>query len=233
MIHSEINLRQEARTTGWIYFFFALMGIFSFAFAEPALFVANNATATAERMLANENLFRTDKAFAMLSGVLFIIIVWRLYQLFRPVDLRLSLLMVLLVAVTIPAALAGTALHLTAFQMFKGHLASTQELEIVREQAMVLLKLANNISQMLTLYWGLWLVPLGLLVYKSGFMPRWLGLLILINGAGYVVHCFAFLLFPAQFKTILGFVFPTYFAGEIPFIFWLTIRGINPTIRPE
>lgn len=217
--------RRYARITGLLYLVFAAMGIFGFAYAEPRLYVANNAAATAQRLLAGEALFRWDKALAMVSGVLFIFIVLRLYRLLKPVNEQQARLMVVLVAVTIPAAIVALALQMTALQVFKGHLLTGFEGRQAQDLAMALLKTGNNISQLLTLFWGLWLLPLGRLVYASGFMPRWLGLLLLVNGLGYVVHCFAFILFPAQFRMILSCVFPTYFLGEIPLLIWLIWKG--------
>lgn len=92
---------------------------------------------------------------------------------------------------------------------------------------MLLMKIGSYASQMVTMYWGLWLLPLGMLVCRSGFIPKILGVLLIANGIGYMVRSFAFILFPQQLALISKLIFPTYFLGEIPFIIWLMIFGVR------
>lgn len=219
--------RDYARMTGLLYVVFAALGIFGFFYVEQRLYGTNDMAVAAQRLLTNEGLFRIDKALAMLSGVLFIVIVLRLFRLLKPVNEHLARFMVLLVATGIPVTIVVYALQLTALHLFKGHLLPDTGQQTTQAFAMTLLKIGNNASQLLTLFWGWWLFPLGALVYQSRFLPRWLGVLLVINGVGYLVQCFSFLLFPAQLKTIVTFIFPTYFLGEIPFMFWLMIKGVK------
>ncbi len=67
---------------------------------------------------------------------------------------------------------------------------------------------------MVSIFWGLWLIPLGLLVYKSGFIPRILGILLIINGAGYVTNSFTFLLFPNYQASVSKFIFATFLSEK-------------------
>jgi hypothetical protein len=75
-------------------------------------------------------------------------------------------------------------------------------------------------------FWGLWLFPFGVLVIKSRFLPRTLGVLLLIAGVGYTVSSAAFIVMPAQRQVVSRFLMPLYF-GEVPIIFWLLLRGVK------
>lgn len=221
------TLRKTARWTGALYFMLAVLGIFSFMYAGPRLYASGDATATAQKMLANESLLRADIAIGLISNVLFIVIVSLLYQLLGHINAFQAKLMVYLVLVSVPVAFSGNALELTALEMFKGKLLQPFQLDQVQSLALSFLKIARISGQLLTVYWGLWLMPLGLLVYRSGFIPKIFGVLLLINGLGYLVQCFTFILFPGSLQPLMKFIFPIYFAGEIPFIFWLLIKGIR------
>ena len=64
-------------------------------------------------------------------------------------------------------------------------------------------------------------------MYKSGYIPKVFGILLVVNGLGYVAQCFTFILFPEHLKAVAEIIFPSYFAGEVPFIFWLMIKGVR------
>ncbi len=221
------DLRKTARLTGALYFILAVLGIFSFLYAGPLLYVSGDATATAHKMLANESLLRIDIAIGAISNVMFIVIALLLYQMLGHINEYQAKLMVYLVLVSVPVAFSGHALELTALEMFKGKLLSTFQLDQAHSLAMSFLKIARISGQLLTVYWGLWLMPLGLLVFRSGFIPKIFGVLLLINGLGYLVQCFTFILLPGSLQPLMKFIFPIYFAGEIPFIFWLLIKGVR------
>lgn len=221
------DLRKTARLTGALYFILAVLGIFSFMYAGPLLYVSGDATATAHKMLANESLLRMDIAIGAISNVMFIVIALLLYQMLGHINEFQAKLMVYLVLVSVPVAFSGHALELTALEMFKGKLLPTFQLDQAHSLAMSFLKIARISGQLLTVYWGLWLIPLGLLVFRSGFIPKIFGVLLLINGLGYLVQCFTFILLPGSLQPLMKFIFPIYFAGEIPFIFWLLIKGVR------
>lgn len=219
--------RATARLTGWLYFFFALMGFLGMMVIGPRLIVAGNAAATAQNMVSQEWLFRANMSMGIVTSILFIVIVLLLYKLLRQVNSFQAGLMVALVLVSIPVIMMQNVLELTALSIFKGKLLADFETARAQSLAMVLIKLSGNAAQLLTLIWGLWLFPLAWLVYRSGFFPKLLGILLLVNGIAYVVQCFTFILFPEQLKAVAAIIFPAYFTGEIPFTFWLMIRGIR------
>lgn len=224
-------LRKKARLIGLLYTIFAALGIWSFAYVHPRTIVAGNAAATAQKMIEHEFLFRLDKASGLITSVLFIVIALLLYDLFKKVDERQSRLMVALVLVAVSAGFVAESVELTTLVLFKGNTLQNFAVNQAQSLTMGILKISATTGQMLTLFWGLWLFPLGWLVYRSGFLPRLLGILLALNGLGYVIHSFVFVLFPEHLNTVLTFIFPLYFAGEVPFALWLLIKGIRPTAQ--
>jgi hypothetical protein len=228
MIHSieEPILKKQARLTGLLYFIFTCIGIFVFAYVQPNT-MAGDPAAIAKKLPDHEFLFRIGSFVSIASHILFIFIVLLLYRMFRPVNEFLSKLMVVLVIVSIPVSFAAEALELTSLGIFKGEVFRSVQPDQASDLGFELIKISRCIGQLLTLLWGLWLFPLGLLVYRSGFIPRIFGILLIVNGAGYVINCLTFVLFPQQLATVSMLIFPTYFAGELPFTFWLLIKGIR------
>ena len=91
---------------------------------------------------------------------------------------------------------------------------------------MLFLNLHNYGFGVAEIFWGLWLFPLGLLVYRSGFFPRILGVLLMVNCFTYLVNSFTSLLLPQYEDIVSRWMMPLTF-GELLFMFWLLIKGAN------
>lgn len=219
------SLHRTAKLAGWLYLVFAILGIFGYMYISPRTTAGTHAAAIALNLQNNEFLFRIGKAIGLVSNAMFVYLALILYQLFKRVDGHQARLMVGLVLVAVPVAFVAEALEFTALNLFKGKIPTSFPTEQVQDLAMIFVKTAAYFGQLVTLFWGLWLFPLGILVYKSIFLPRFLGILLCINGLGYVVQSFTFVLFPEHLKTVLTFIFPIYFSGEIPFLLWILIKG--------
>ncbi len=200
-------------------------------YVRQKIMVSSDIAVSGKNILANEFLYRTSIAADILGNIFFVAVVILLYQLFRQVNKFHAKFMVALVIVAIPVSFIEETLRIVALQIFKGNLLksfSTQQAQDVTE---TLLKIGNYSSQLITFHWGLWLIPLALLVYKSGFIPRILGILLMINGLGYMLSSATFILFPDSMTSVSKIIFPTYFIGEIPFILWLMIKGVKVSER--
>ena len=91
------------------------------------------------------------------------------------------------------------------------------------------LVLSNNLGAFLTAFWGIWLIPFGLVTIKSGFFPRILGFLLLAAGLGYITSCITYILFPGAAPAVSKIVFPLYF-GELPIVLWMLVMGAKPKL---
>lgn len=217
--------KRTARIAGVIYFVFALLAIYGAMYVPSQITVPGDSAATAKNILSKEFLFRSAIACNIIGLTLFIFLVLRLYRLLKPVDENQARLMATLVIVGIPIDFIGNVLKMTALKVIKGELLKSFEPEAMYDLAMIPLR--NYGGQLVSLYWGLWLIPLGLLFYKSGFIPRILGVLLVVNGVAYMANIFTFILFPQFHPIVSKFLMVLFFVGEIPLIFWLMIKGVK------
>lgn len=220
-----------ARIAGWIYLLFAIVSAFSFLYVPSTVFVSGNATATANNIMSSEFLYRVGVLGSYLSQVLFVFLVLTLYRLFKAVDPMPALLMLTLVSIAVaitfvilvnrlvPLVLLGGADYLSVF--------ARPQLEA---WAYASLRFYSQGSQASTMLWGLWLFPFGLLVIRSRFIPRLLGILLYIAGVGYVLNSFTALLLPHYLSVVSQITTPM-IIGELPIILWLLIMGARK--QPE
>jgi hypothetical protein len=222
-----ISLKNTARLTGLLYLFFALIAIYSYMYMGQQIFVKGDTAGTGKNMLVNEFLFRTGLAADIITTILFVTVIIFLYRLLKHINETQARLMAGIAAVAIPVSFIGQALQLTALFIFKGDLLKSFPVEQSQDIAAMLFRIGNNTGQLVTFNWGLWLMPMGWLVYQSGFIPRLLGILLWINGIGYITASITFVLFPASVEIVSKIVLPTYFIGELPLLLWLSIKGIK------
>lgn len=221
------STKKTARLAGLLYFFLAVTAIYGSVYIPSHIMFGGDALITAKNIIANEFLYRTGIFSDLISITLFIFLVLALYKLFKHINEYQARLMVGLVMVGVPIGFIFGVSKMIALNIFKGNILQSFQPEQINNLAIIFIQISNYGSQMLTIYWGLWLIPLGLLVYKSGFIPRILGILLIINGIGYVVNSCTAILFPEYLAVVYKYIFVTYFLGEIPLILWLLIMGVK------
>jgi hypothetical protein len=188
-----------------------------------------DATAIADKIAASELLFRVSIVSDLISQVCAIFLVLLLYQLLKPVNNRQAALMVILLLVSVPISFVTTlndvaAQVLLSDAKFLSAFAKPQ----LDALAMVFLRLHSHGIFAVEIFWGLWLLPFGLLVFKSRFLPRILGVLLIIAGFAYVAHSFISLLLPGHRHVVYEFAtMVARAAGELPVMFWLLIKGAD------
>jgi len=225
---SATDTKRIARRAGLLYLVMAVLAMIGYFYLAPKFVVSGDATATARAILDHEQLYRTTILINLISMVLFILVVAELYRLFEQVDRYQARLMVALVGTGIAAVLASFALNAAPLVL----LGSGDELSaFTRPQLEALayasLRVADRLGGVLTLIWGLWLLPFAALTLKSGFLPKFLGVLLIITGVAYVVTCVTAIVFPAQLEAVNKVAFPLYF-GELIVVLWLAIVGAKP-----
>ncbi len=196
-------------------------------YVPSQIIVRGDAAATANNMLQNEFLFRTGIVTDLISQVIFILLVWVLYRLLKSVNEHQAKLMGALVIVGVPIAFLTNVFKVTALMILKKGFMESFEPGQIHDWAVIFLNIGSYGTQMVQLYWGLWLLPFGLLVYRSHFIPRVFGVFLILNGIAYILLCLTFLLFPDYLNLVFKFAMPFLFLGEIPIIFWLLIKGVK------
>jgi Domain of unknown function (DUF4386) len=148
-----------------------------------------------------------------------------LYRLFEDVDRNQARLMVALIGTSIVAQFAGFALNVAPLLLLEGDgsLAAFDRPQL-EALAYTSLGLSGRLTELLMSIWGLWLFPFAYLIIKSGFLPKFLGVLLILSGAAYLVACAVAILFPAGLETLNQVAFPLYF-GELLVILWLAFIG--------
>lgn len=215
-----------ARWTGALYLTTVLAAPFSLFYVPSQTVVRGNAAATAEKMLTNESLYRSGLVVGTISVIVFLVVAVMLYRLFRPVDRHLARLMVIGVALQIPVDIVLNTFGITSLMILKGELLLEIPLDQRQSIAMLFLKLSAYGTQLLELLWGLWLLPLGTLIIRSTFLPRWLGYFLWLNGIAYVIMSLLFLIHAPWQSVVQPLMFPFFF-GELALMLWLVIKGVN------
>ena len=220
------SLKKTARIAGLWYLLLAITGAYSIIYVPSQIIARGDAVTTAKNMLANEFLFRTGIVSNLISVTLFLFLVLVLYRLFKQVNERQAKLMVALVIVQIPAVFIMEAFNITSLMILKGEILKTFELTQRQDLAMLFLKINDYGVLTLEIFWGLWLFPLALLVYRSRFLPRFLGVWLIINGFAYLAISFTGLLLPRYEDMVSNIAWPAIF-GELAFMLWILVKGVN------
>ena len=219
------STRSLARRAGLLYALAGSLAPFAYLYVPGVLLVEGDAVATADRVRASEGLLRAAIYGELYNATLLIFATLALYRLFKRVDPRNSLLMAAMMLVSVPISYINTLTHIAPLVLLKNQeIAAVLDPSQVAAQVTFFLRLHNYGLVVNQIFWGLWLFPIGVLVMRSGFIPRWLAFPLFFAGAGYVIHSLGILLLPPslQWITRYGQVLGV---GEVFFSFYLLIWG--------
>lgn len=223
-----------ARTAGLLYLIVVLTGIFSLVYVPSQITVRGDAFATVNSIVASESLFRLGIVGLMINQVAFLLLPLVLYQLLRQVNQELAVLMVAFAVVSVPITLASTANRLDVLSLLSGagHLR-TFPTDQLHAKVMLSLNAYGNGILVATMFWGLWLLPFGYLVFKSGFLPRILGVLLMIGCFGILLDVSGRMLFPGYAEAaISSYLEMSSSFGEIGICLWLLIFAARKRAAP-
>jgi len=215
-----------ARLAGFMYLLLVMSGIFYLVYVPSQLMVSGDASATVNNIKDSEFLFRLGIAVGVLSNVFFLVLPFILFALFKDINRNCALLMVILSTVSVPFSLFNMVDKVNILTLLSGaQYLDVLAMEQIQAQVMLLLKSYSNGIQIIQLFWGLWLFPFGLLAFKSGYVPKLFGVLLMAGCIGYLIKFFGFILYPGV--EIPSFVSMPSALGEIGICFWLLIIGIK------
>jgi hypothetical protein len=220
-------IRRQARHAGLLYLVGGPLAPFCLIFVPRALVVVGDAAATAARVRDSEFLLRAAIGSEMVVACLFIFVALALYHLFKPVHAKQALAMMVLLLIAAPISFLIVIFEVAALMLVRSPaFASAFDPRQIEGLVLMLMRLHGQGLIVVSIFWGLWLVPFGVLVMRCGWFPRVLGVLLIIAGAGYVAAALASLLTPQ----LVRFVAPVAMAsmlGELPMPFWLLIWGLG------
>lgn len=220
------SLNRNARIAGLLYLGFSLIGIVRLIYIPSHLFVQGDAAATANNIVTHESLFRWGIVCYLVGAAGWIFVTLALYQLLRGVDEKLAAVMVILGSlVVVPIFFVNALNDVAALLLVRGgDFLSVFDKPQLEALAMLFLRLHHYGDAANEIFWGLWLIPLGLLVYKSRFLPRFLGVWLMAACFGYLALCLSDFLFPQYADKVFSCTQPLTI-GELAFMLWLLIMG--------
>lgn len=225
--------KKTAHIAGAIYLSLVVTAPFALIYVPGALIVRGDPAATARNILASEQLFRLGIVAELTSAVQTLFLVVALYHLFSGVSkLQSSLLVILGALVSTPITFLNTVHNIAALILLRGpeFLSAFQKPQL-DALAMLFIRLHGQGIVVNEIFWGLWLFPFGILVIRSGFLPRILGFLLLINGLAYVILSLTSLLAP-DYSPLLNRYALLPETGELWIMLWLLLRGAKVPPAP-
>ena len=222
---------KAARVAGAVYLSLVLTAPFSLLYVPGKLIVRGNAAATASNILTHEMLFRLCIVSELLSSVIFICLGLALYRLLSGVNKTWAGAMVALVLVSAAVGFLNVLNYVAALTLIHGtEFLAAFETPQRYALGMLFLRLHGQGEMMNEIFWGLWLFPVGLLVFRSGFLPRFLGVWLMLACFVWVALSLTALLFPPYYEAAFKMAQPVLFA-ELAIMLWLLIKGAKvPTL---
>jgi hypothetical protein len=225
--------KKAAHIAGAVYLLLVLTAPFSLLYVPGKLIVRGNATATANNILTHETLFRLGIVADLFGSVIFICLGIALHRLLSIVNKTWAGLMIALVLVSAAVGFLNVLNNIAALTLFRGGEFLTVIDKPQRDAlAYLFLRLQNQGIFMNEIFWGLWLFPFGLLIYRSGFLPRFLGVWLMLNCFAYVILSLIALLFPPYYDTAFMIAQPVLF-GELVIMLWLLVKGAKVPVPPS
>jgi hypothetical protein len=222
-------IRNPGRVAGFWYLLLTVVGPLRLIYIPSKLIVDGNAAATVNNIAAHERLFRLGIVADLAGAVILIFLVLAFYRLFKGVDQNLAVLVVIFGGV-MPAVINFVSVvgDLGALMAVRGgDFLSVFDKPQRDALAMLFLSLRDHQNTAAEILWGMWLFPLAMLVYRSRFLPRFLGVWLAINGFAYVMLSLTGVLWPQYQDKVFNYSQPALF-GEVALMLWLVINGARP-----
>lgn len=233
----EVNSK-TARLAGVFYFLIAVTGLFSLMYVPSLLIVWDNPSETIDNIKSSEFLFRMEILSELLCYLFFIPLPLILYQLFKRINKTQAVLMVVLAIASVPISFNAVANKLDVLSLVRGaEYLNLYTPEEIQAQVMLAFKSYYNGILAVQVFWSLWLFPFGYLVFKSEFLPKLLGLFLMVGSIGYFLDFIGRIAF-ADYGSlwISDYITIPASIGELGTCLWLLIMGIKnipPTAKDD
>jgi len=221
--------RKALKAAGLLYLLMAISAPIGLIYVPSVLMVPGDATATADNVRASEWLLRIGIGSELFHQAIVVFLALTLYRLFKPVNENQAKLLVVLGAlVSVPIMFLNVLNEVAALMLVSGtEFLSAFDKPQLDGLAMLFLRLHEDGINVAAIFWGLWLFPFGILVIRSGFIPRLLGFLLFVAGSAYVASSFTSLLLP-QYEELVGRFAIILEMAEMPIVFWFLFRAFRP-----
>jgi len=223
------SMNKTARFAGLLYLTMIIGGIISLAYIPSQLIVLESASKTLENITNSEFLFRIGMAIGIITFLIHILLPLVLHKLLHKVNNLHANLMVIFSLISVTIFFVNILNKFSVLTLInKAEYVEKLSKTELKTQVMFYIDSYNNGLEISQIFWGLWLFPFGYLVYKSGFLPKFLGIFLMTGCVGYLITFFGGFLYSDFNNTIIseivGFPAPL---GEFGICLWLLIMGTN------
>lgn len=224
--------KKTARLAGFLYFIVVITGIISLGYVPSQLIVSKDPVATASNIISHPWLYRWGIISSAVCYIAFLLLPLALYRLLNSVNETAARLMIVLVVVSVPISFINLQHKFEVLNLIEraGALALSGD---IPEQVMLQLKAYSSGILIVQIFWGLWLLPFGWLVYRSGFLPKILGVFLIAGCFGYVIDFIGTVGIPGYNDTSIGnYITKPATLGEISICLFLLIIGVQKKRTP-
>src|SRR5713226_3971012 len=219
------STRKQARIAGLWYLLLGVTAPIGLVYVPSKIIVPGNAAATADHLRASESLLRIAIGSELFHQVIGVFLVLALYRLFKAVNQKYAVLMVIFSLLGLPIVFLNVLNEIAAIILVSGaDFLSAFDKRQLDALAYFFLRLHGQGISVAAIFWGLWLFPFGMLIIRSGFIPRFLGFLLFIAGSAYIVSSSTSVLLP-RYLPLVNRVAMVLYVAELPIMFWLLIWG--------
>lgn len=222
-----LNRRKNARLAGLLYLVVGLLGFYGLMYVSSKTIVKNDPAATLRNILQNEALYRSGIGVHIICAAIFLLLAFVFYQLFIDVSSFYTRLLVALIVVQVPIVFVIESFKLSAVTIIKEQGIENLISSSATSLSNLLIKMHGSGVVVLELFWGLWLLPLGILMRRSVFMPSLLGLLLLLAGIGYSIDSLVTITIPSLHYITQKIALGLSMVAELSAIAWLLIKGVK------
>jgi uncharacterized protein DUF4386 len=227
-----MNGRNLGRAAGALYLANSLLSVFNIMVVPNRLLVSGNAAATSANIIASEELFRLGIVSGLASAVTWIFLAYVLHRLFEGISAMQSFLLLCFTLLQVPILFLLELTALAALALLGAPYLQAFDKPQLSSLAMLSLEMHRQGIVLVGVFWGLWLLPFGILLIESRFVPRIIGGLLVAAGVGWVINSGTLLLAPGRAHAVFTVASVLGGLGEGGTILWLLINGAEQTMRP-
>ncbi|WP_240740241.1 DUF4386 domain-containing protein [Flagellimonas allohymeniacidonis] len=223
-----MSLKQTARLAGFLFFILVVTGVFAEFYVRQNIFVYKDIAATARNIIENEWLFRLGFVADLVMSTAFFFYAFLLYIVFKNVHKNGALLLFLSITISVAMYCQNMLYQFSALELLQNKSYSEgfgmEQLELLSSFFLNMHGRGYMVNQ---IFYGLYLFPLGYMIYKSGVAPKWLGIILMLGCLGDFVDFVTYFLFPNTSSVVLQNITIPADVGELLFCLWLMIWGVR------
>jgi hypothetical protein len=222
-----MKTKNIARLAGLLYFLLTIQAPIALLYVPSHILVNGNPLATVDNILAHEFLFRLSIISQLASAIIFLYLAFVLYRLFKQVNQFQAGLLVAFVLAQVITTFVFETFSFTSIMIAKNEILQSLQPDMKQNLVMLLLKIHSYGITIQEIFWGFWLLPFGILVYRSGFIPKIFAYCLVFGFVCWLGDSVSFILFPAYHPLVSDIVMKVGWIGEMPILFWLLIKGVK------